>query len=78
MDRFLEVTSEKESRLEVAFEMPDEVCEFNQRPEKGSVINDILWSMSYVWNKLRSSGSENMIEADGRDCDHCKEIWKFF
>lgn len=37
MDRFLEVTSEKESRFEATFETSDELCEFNQRPEKGSV-----------------------------------------
>jgi hypothetical protein len=37
MDRFLEVTSEKGSRLEAAFEMPAGVCEFNLRPERGSV-----------------------------------------
>lgn len=75
MDKFLEVTSEKESRLEAALEMPDEVLSFNQSPEKGSVT---LHCDCCVWNELRSSGSENMIEADGKDCGHCKEIWKFF
>lgn len=48
MDRFLEVTSEKGSRLETAFEMPAGVCEFNQRPEKEVQSSTMVWVLSEV------------------------------